>query len=254
MKGAINPSYADLTLYAFQLVGLRPSSLLQEHIESARMSANMLLSRWSAQGVNLWQVQLMNQPLKRGVGDYRLPTDIVGLLDCYISQPNGADQTIDRIIMPVSRTEYASYPNKNQQGFPTTYWFNQILEPNSNIRTTEVNDTRITQLQDTRITEPVDNFLYIWPTPQYDNLVLKYYYMKELPASDMQGNKGPFIPTYFLEAFVLGLAARLAMIWQPEKAAPLKAASDEAYQIAAEQNIEWTNTYITPSTSGYWRW
>jgi len=250
---AINPSVADLTLYAFQLAGLRPSSLVQEHVESARMATNMLLSRWSAQGINLWQIQKKSIALVKGDGMYQLPDDIVGLLDTYVSQPDGGGATIDRIIMPISRTEYASYPNKKQQGFPTVYWFNQLLEPNRDTRVTQVKDTRITQTLDTRVTEPLDGQLYIWPTPQYDNLTLNYYYMKQLPAAQLQGAGGPFIPMYFLEAFALGVAARLAMIWAPDKAVALKQAADEAYNIASEQNIEDGNTYITPQLAGYYR-
>ena len=72
------------------------------------MATNMLMARWSAQGVNLWEIDLFKMPLEKGRGEYLLPDDIVGLLDCYITQPNG----IDRIMMSISRTEYASYPNK----------------------------------------------------------------------------------------------------------------------------------------------
>jgi hypothetical protein len=252
-SSSISPSIADLTLYAFQLVGLRPSSLIQEHIESARMATNMLLARWSAQGINLWQIQKLSQPLKKGVGMYGLPGDIVGLLDTYVSQPDGGGGSVDRIMMPISRTEYASYPKKLQQGFPTVYWFNQILEPNRDVRITQLDDTRITQPRDRRVTEPVDNLLYIWPTPQSNDLILNFYYMKQLPAVSMQGVSGPQVPMYFLEAFAYGLASRLAMIWAPEKAGPLKSMADEAYQIAEEQNVEDASYYITPQLSGYFR-
>ena len=34
-----------------------------------------------------------------------------------------------RIILPISRSEYANYPNKSQQGFTTTFWFDRLLSP-----------------------------------------------------------------------------------------------------------------------------
>jgi len=210
-----------MTLYAFQLIGLRPSSLLQEHIESARMATNMLLARWSAEGINLWEVEKFEIPLKTGVGEYLLPDDIVGLLDVYVTQYPGAD----RIITSISRTEFASFPNKNQQGFPTCFWFNQQLNSTINV----------------------------WPTPSSDNFVLRGYYMKQIPDVDMQGASGPEIPLYFQEAFIFGLAARLAMIWKPEMAAALDASSKEAYQVASEQNIEDVKTYLSPQLGGYYR-
>ena len=50
------PSLGEITLYAYQLCGIRPTAIVQEHMQSARMAANMMLGRWSSQGVNLWTV------------------------------------------------------------------------------------------------------------------------------------------------------------------------------------------------------
>jgi hypothetical protein len=56
-----------------------------------------------------------------------------------------------------------------------------------------------------------------------------------------------------MEAFAYGLAQRLAIIWAPERAQMLKPMADEAYQIAADQNVETANTFISPLISGYFR-
>jgi hypothetical protein len=77
--------------------------------------------------------------------------------------------------------------------------------------------------------------------------------MKQIPDIGMQGSSYPEIPLYFQEAFAYGLAARLAMIWVPEKAQMLSAMAEESYQIASEQNIEDAATYVSPQVSGYWR-
>jgi hypothetical protein len=61
------------------------------------------------------------------------------------------------------------------------------------------------------------------------------------------------IPYLWAEAFAYGLAARLAMIWAPDKVALLKPFADEAYTIAAEQNVENSAVYISPQISGYFR-
>ena len=115
-----NPSLGELTLYAFNLCGIRNTELAQEHMESARMAANLLLGRWSSQGVNLWEVDLQTIPLIQGVATYNYPANTIVILDGYITVSSGTT-TIDRYILPISRTEYASYPNKTQQGVPTTY-------------------------------------------------------------------------------------------------------------------------------------
>jgi hypothetical protein len=219
-----SPSLGELTLYAYNLIGIRNTSLLQEHFEAARMATNMMLSRWSSQGVNLWCVDMETVPLVQGTSTYSVPSDTIVMLDAYISTTTGSS-TIDRIITPVSRTEYASYPNKAQQGFPTVFWFDRTLSPE----------------------------VTLWPVPDGSQTNLKYYRVRRVQDSNLQNGEQVEIPYYFMEALAFGLAQRLAMIWAPDKVALMKPLADEAYQIAASQNVETANTYISPSLSGYWR-
>ena len=125
---SFNPSLGEIVLYAFNSVGLRNTSLVQEHFQTARMAANMLLSRWSNQGVNLWKVELVTQNLVQGQATYPVDPSIVMILDSYVTTNSGSSST-NRIILPISRTEYASYANKEQQGFSTTFWFDRLISP-----------------------------------------------------------------------------------------------------------------------------
>lgn len=221
-----NPSLGELTLYAFNLCGVRNTALLQEHMESARMASNLMLSRWSNQGVNLWAVDLQTVTLTQGTATYPVPADTVMILDAYMRIDNGQSQPIDRIILPISRTEYASYPNKEQQGFTTTYWFDRLLSPT----------------------------VTLWPVPDGTSAqFLRYYRVRRLQDSNLQGGEQIEIPYLWMEAFAYGLAQRLAMVWTPDKVALLKPMADEAYAIAAEQNIEQAQQYISPMISGYFR-
>ena len=129
-----SPSLGELTLYAFNLCGIRNTALLQEHMEAARTATNLMCARWSNQGVNLWTVDLVTVPLVQGQSTYTVDDTTVMILDAYITIAQGVSNT-DRIILPISRTEYASYPNKQQQGFPTTYWFDRLMSPASNNQT-----------------------------------------------------------------------------------------------------------------------
>lgn len=43
------------------------------------------------------------------------------------------------------------------------------------------------------------------------------------------------------------------MIWAPEKVQLLKPLADESYQIAASQNVETAQQYISPVISGYYQ-
>ena len=117
---AFNPSLGELVLYAFNVAGIRNTALLQEHMNSARMATNMMLSRWANQGVNLWKVDLVTVPLVQGQATYTVDPQTVVILDAYMTTVSGSTST-DRIILPISRTEYSTYPNKAQQGFTTVF-------------------------------------------------------------------------------------------------------------------------------------
>ena len=125
---AFAPSLGELTIYAFNNIGIRATSLLQEHMVNARMAANMMQANWANRGVNLWAVDLVTVPLVQGQATYTVDPSTVVMLDAYMGIVNGSVET-DRIILPISRSEYANYPNKAQQGFPTTFWFDRLISP-----------------------------------------------------------------------------------------------------------------------------
>ena len=224
------PSLGEIVLYAYQNIGIRPTSVLQEHMESARMAANMMLARFSNQGVNLWAVDLVTVPLIEGQAQYAVDkgdaagsaTNTIMILDAYTTTDSG----IDRVIMPISRTEYASYPNKTQQGFPTSYWYDRLVSPT----------------------------ITLWPVPDGSSAtILKYYRVRQVQDANLQNGENVEIPYRWLEAFADGLTYRLARIWAPQMAQMLKGQADESYQIASAQDVEAVPTYIAPMLSGYFR-
>jgi hypothetical protein len=144
------------------------------------------------------------------------------ILDAYTT----TDQGIDRVIMPISRTEYASYPNKEQQGFVTSFWYDRLISPT----------------------------VTLWPVPDgTSSTILKYYRVRQIQDSNLQNGENVEIPYLWLECFADGLAYRLARIWNPQMAVALKAQADESYAIASNQNVENVGTYISPMLSGYFR-
>ena len=221
-----NPSLGEITLYAYMNIGIRPTALLQEHMESARMASNMMLARWSNQGVNLWAVDLIEEPLVAGQAEYAVDPNTVVLLDVYGRYDDGTSPPIDRPIMPISRSEYASYSTKTRQGAPTVYWFDRLISPK----------------------------LTLWPVPDGQTLTtLRYYRVRRIQDAALSNGMQVEVPYLWLEAFADGLTYRLARIWKPEVAVALKAQADESYKIAADQNIETSNVYISPIIGGYFR-
>lgn len=218
------PSMGEAVLYAYGLCGVRRTAITQQHMEDARMATNMLMGRWSADGVNLWQVDLQTVPLIQGQATYPVPCNTIVMLDMYYTISNGA-QPIDRIVTPVSRTEYANYPNKQQQGSPTVAWFDRLLSPT----------------------------VTLWLVPNGQQSSFSYYRLRQTQDSEFKNGTNVEIPYYFLEAYTFGLATRLAGIWAPDRAVGLKAMADESWGIASRQNIETANTYVSPMLGGYYR-
>jgi hypothetical protein len=218
------PSMGETVLYAFGLCGIRRSALTQQHFEDARFASNLMMGRWSSDGVNLWQVDLQCIPLVQGCNTYPVPSNTIVMLDTYFTISNGVTE-IDRIMLPISRSEYASYSQKNTQGAPTVYWFDRLLAPS----------------------------VTLYPTPNGQQSLLKYYRLRQAQDSTLVNGTSLEIPYYFWEAFAFGLAARLAVSWAPALAPSLKAMADEAYGIAAKQNVESSNFYVTPVVAGYYR-
>jgi hypothetical protein len=215
------PSLGETVLYSFGLCGVRATALTQSHFETARMAANLMMSAWSARGVNLWQVDSQQITLQQGCSTYQVPSNTIVMLDMYITHTTG----IDRVVMPISRTEYANFPNKQQQGFPNCAWFDRLLSPT----------------------------VTLWPVPDSTVKCLHYYRLRQSQDSILGNGASIEIPTYFWDAFALGLAWRLALTWAPAQAPMLKPLADEAYNFAATQNVESSNYYLAPMIGGYFR-
>ena len=221
-----DPSLGEMVLYAYNLIGIRNTSITQEHMEAARMASNMVLANWSNKGVNLWTVDLQTVPLVAGQATYSVPQNTVVMLDAYITVDNGNSQPIDRIILPISRTEYASYPNKEQQGFPTVFWQDRLINGN----------------------------VTLWPVPDGNTAqYLKYYRAVQLQDVEFTSGQTIEIPYLWLDAFADALSYRLARVWNPAMAPALKLVADESYNVADNQNVETASQYISPQIYGYYR-
>lgn len=221
-----NPAIGEVVLYAFGLCGVRAPSLLQEHMFDARMAANMVLLDWSNKQVNLWEVDLVTVPLVEGQATYDVDPNTITMLDAYMTIDNGVSPPIDRIILPVSRSEYASYPNKEQQGFTTVFWFNRLMAPT----------------------------VTLWPVPDGTSAqFLKYYRVTQIQDAVLGGGVTNDMPPRWIPAFTDALAAQLSRSWAPARFADLTAQAILTYRAAANQDTETANFYVSPMLAGYYR-
>lgn len=218
-----NPTLGGLMLNAFGRCQVRPSELTQSHLFQGQLSANFVLSEFSNLQPNLWEVELRCTPLVQGTKTYSVPAETVMILDLFISY---SSPTIDRYIYPVSRTEYASYPNKTQQGFPTVFWFDRLVAPT----------------------------ITLWPVPDGNGpYEAKYYSVRQTQDAGLANGKTVEIPYRFLEAYTAGLAWKLSELYAPQLEDKLFARYQRAWGIASTQDTENVALYIQPSMSGYWR-
>lgn len=98
--------------------------------------------------------------------------------------------TIDRLIVPISRSDYAAISNKGTGGFPTTYWVDRLLQPK----------------------------MYLWPVPTMDIPNGLQYYIQQRPQNaDLMDGMQVQIPYEVQDYFTWALAERLAFIYAPDR-------------------------------------
>ncbi len=137
---------------------------------------------------------------------------------------------IDRVLTPMSRTEYAAQPDKMSQGFPTSVFF---------LRTTYPTVT-------------------LWQVPDSNGpYVLFYWAVAQIQDAVMNGGVTMDIPERFFEAFAAGLAAKLAEKFPPpppNTIERLELKAEKAWQRAAQQDTEeGVLLNILPMIGGYYR-
>lgn len=220
-----DPSGGSFVHYAYGLCGIRRASLTQEHYEDARMAMNLMLADWNNDSPNLWKVDLVEVPLIQGQVQYSVDPATIVMLDAYIREFSTSGNPFDRIIWPISRTEYASMPNKEMEGQVTSFWFDRLINPS----------------------------FYVWPAPDNNGpYTFVYYRCTQIYDITTQGGQTLDLPTRWFGAFAWGLAARLAFSYAPAKIALLQPMADKAYTNAAEQDVDANDMIVAPALGGYY--
>lgn len=224
---SFNPALGDLMLYAFNRAGIRSTELVQEHLNYAQLAANLVLLDWSNKGVNLWKVDgPVVVPLVAGTPTYAVDQSTVVMLDAYAQIVGATGLTTDRMMTPISRTEYASYPNKQQQSNPTVFWYNRQISPT----------------------------VTLWPTPNASPVSrFVYYRLVQIQDAVVPGGVTVDTPARFLPAFADAFAMEIAVAWNPSFVPLLEKMAQAKYAAAANQDVETSNIYIAPQMSAYWR-
>lgn len=220
-----DPSVGESVLYAFARCGVKRTEVTTEHLVNAKIAANMIQSDWANEQPNLWTVEEQVIPCVAGQKVYTPADTTILVLDAFLRIDPGGPGQFDYYMYPISRSEWAMFPNKTIEGRPTVYWFDRITAPT----------------------------FTVWYVPNDSTWELHLWTVNNFQDAELSGGKTLQIPYYFLKAFSDRLAAELAIIYAPERALPLMAVAEKSWQKAAQRNAEMVPLYITPSLSGYYR-
>lgn len=217
------PSLGEIVLNAFSRIQVRPSEITQAHMFQARMAANDLLSEWSNLTPNLWEVDLQQIALVQGTATYTVAPETVMILDLCITY--GLPAT-DRYIFPMSRTEYASFPNKTQQAFPNQFWYDRL----------------------------VAQTVTFFPVPDGNGpYTAKFYRVRQTQDADLPNGLNVEIPYRFYSAYISGMAWKLSEHYAPQLEDKMFGRYTRALGIATTQDTENVPLFIAPQTGGYFR-
>lgn len=207
-----NPAGGEIALQAYARCGIRRTELEQQHLEDARMESNLLLSEWASRQPFPWCTEIYTISLVQGTITYAVPARITDIQTAYISTTTSG-VTTDRVIGAMSVTEYASIANKTTQSPPTSYWFDRQLGS--------------------------DQSIYMWPVPDASSTyTLKLRCLSQFQDVTLQSGTNVELPYRWLDAYVWGLAARLAVIYAPERAQAMEARADKAFGIASAADTD----------------
>ena len=229
---AFSLSNGEAVLAAFERIRIRAPSIRQEHMLSARREINLLFAELSNRQVNLFKVEQLSIDLTESDPTYDVPGRVVMILDGYVSINDGETDQTDRYITPISRSDYASYAQKFNEGQPTVYWFDRQISPT----------------------------ITFYPVPDGSGpYVFNYYACVQMQDANIASGETPDLPYRWLDVLVAGLAKRLAKVYPPAGVDPLtfEAARDKDYEaawtIAATQDTENVPLSIAQMLGGYYR-
>jgi hypothetical protein len=222
-----NPPLSDIVIEVFERCQKRAIELEPEHWQSCRRSMNLVQSRWSNRGINLWKVDLVSTSLIQGQIDVPVDANVINVLDTYRSAPANTEAPgviTDTVLYPIDRSNYASIPNKETQGPPTSFWFERTQAPN----------------------------MKLWPAVDGNGpYTLNYYVFRQMQdAIPQMGMTGDLVQRFY-EAYIAEVAAHVALKWQPSQVATLAGYAMAVFKEAQGEDHEHVPTIIVPDFSGY---
>ena len=220
---AVAYTAGNLAMQAFARAGVRRVEITADHIADAQAEANLMMVDLASEIPNLWTGETFDVAATDGVATYALPERLVDIQTVYVST-TVSGVTTDRSIGSLSTSEYMGLSNKTSEGAPTAYWFDRQITPN----------------------------LTLWPVPD-QSYAIKVRGYSRFQDTLLANGVDAEIPYRFWDAFVWGLAARIAVIYQPDRAQALEARAKIALDKAKAEDGEDAPLRIAPIMMGYYQ-
>lgn len=224
-SGSYSAQYTagNLTMQAFARAGVRRVEITADHIADAQAEANLMMADLANEIPHQWTGETFTVNATQGVSTYALEERVVDIQTVYVST-TVSGITTDRAIGSLSSSEYQGLSNKTSEGPPTSYWFDRKITPN----------------------------LVLWPVPD-TSYTIKIYAYSRFQDTLLANGVDAEIPYRFWDAFVWGLAARIAVIYQPDRAQALEARAKIALDRAKAEDGDGAPLRIAPIMSGYFQ-
>lgn len=185
---AYNPLIATLLEEAFEVAGVDPAVTGGSHIKSAQRSLALLVnSEWSTYGIRNWMVIEQTHTTAVGEKTFTLPAGGLDVVEAVLRRGSPIN---DVEMYAITRNEYLTIVNKDTQGRPDRYW--------------------VERLGDTKV-------VHYWQAGSNttDQIVFNMFRQNQDITSSLALTLG--MPTYAYAALAAGLAAKLALKFNPQK-------------------------------------
>lgn len=201
---SFDPSFAGLLDESCERAGIDPRSITADHIQSAKMSLNLMFTQWVVlDGDALYRNATSTSTLTVGLSSFVLPTGAWDIISNDMVMSTGS-QPQEIPIARMSREDYLKLPNKTERGRPTQFYVDRSV---SNTPT-----------------------VVVWPVPD-QSYTFRFDYMRVMQTVT-QLSETMDLERLWLDAVASGLALRLAKKYNLQRVALLQGDSDESYKLA----------------------
>jgi hypothetical protein len=220
---SFDPANGELVIAAYERCQIRQPELRPEHMRTAYRELNFAMGKFANLPPNSWKVSLASTTLTQSIASASVSANVTNILDAYVSINTGDSDQTNRIIGPISRSDYAGYGQPQTEGAPSVYWFD---------RTTSA--------------------VYFFPTPDdAETYVFNYYAALRLEDANLADGETPDVPYQWLDALVSELAYRCSRVYAPQLEAARKMDAREAWENAASDDIEDVGFKVIPMIGSY---